>query len=289
MTNLLNTSKVTVRLTKKAKKLKKKIAKEKLKKTALKAIYKNKDVIRKTGHNVLSILIYRMSNVVNPYGIDIKMKGSFLNVMVNAMSIKELVSMSYGELPFIKKLFLDDELLIHSFQPYEESYAFSEYLSDVLPLLGLVHYISSMFEPKLERIEQYMEASTLDMRLLKTVAYFHKIGLIELSANENIVGSEMIVKKLKLGISGYTTKESIKNQSVKNIKTHKYDVNIFDNLINNAYRVKFISGKNGKHAFHKSPEPHLRKEHWKITRNGKKILIPATWVNGHFLDLKEAA
>ena len=266
---------------KKAKSLKKKVAKQKLKNTALKIIYKHKDMIRRAGLDVLFVLINKLSSDFRPYGIDIDMKGGFLNVVVNAMTVQKVLSMSYSELPLVKTILSDNNLLMKEYQQYNQNYTFDEFIKDVVPLLGLIHYVSSMFEPKLVAITQYNNTSGLDKHLLKIVAYFHKIGLIEVSANNRVVGSEMIVQKLKSGISGYSTKKSVKHQSANNIAKDRDDSNIFDNLINNAYRVKYVSGKNGKHAFHKSPEPHWRKEHWKTTRNGFRVHIRGTWVNGN--------
>lgn len=90
---------------------------------------------------------------------------------------------------------------------------------------------------------------------------------------------ELIMNEIKTGIRKEVIKQDPIRTNAYYIKTSKYDV--VQDLLNNI-KIKYISEKEYKHLHHKSPIQHIRKGHWRILSNGKKI-----WIEEMVVGVKE--
>lgn len=87
-----------------------------------------------------------------------------------------------------------------------------------------------------------------------------------LNAEQNAV-----LEEIKTGIKTVKLKQTpTKLHSTKRNKNSKY--NVIEDMKNNI-KIKYISKKNGKHSYHKSPTMHTRGGHWRHYTNGKKVWI----------------
>ena len=88
---------------------------------------------------------------------------------------------------------------------------------------------------------------------------------------------KILIEQLRTGVK----EEKQKNFNPINNSDYKKSNNHFSILdtVDSFVRIKYISGLNGSHRFHKSPDEHEREGHWRHYSNGNKIWIPSTTVN----------
>lgn len=89
---------------------------------------------------------------------------------------------------------------------------------------------------------------------------------------------KIVLNQILTGVS----EERLKPVSISKEKTRPYNeketIDILE-IANNSIKIKYISKKYGKHKSHQSPEPHIREEHWRHYKNGRKVLIRKTIIN----------
>ncbi|QFR42880.1 hypothetical protein [Sulfurimonas xiamenensis] len=273
-------------LTRKAKKIKKQVAKQKLKKTALEILCKYKNIVEDMNEKSLTIVVESLSDSIHHYGLKIQMTGGLFNVIESALNTKKVSSMRYRELEGIQRIFAYNFILVNMYLSYQDYYSFDSVVRELIPMYALTEYIFEMFQKKIDVLNKTKSTTKFENKIFKMLAYLHKVGAIEISANESVDGAELLAEKLRSGISGYTTKKSAKNKTQNHTVENDKEINIFDNLINNAYKVHYKSGKNGKHSSHKSPVIHKRKDFWRTTKNGLRVHVRETMVG---LKQKKAA
>lgn len=83
------------------------------------------------------------------------------------------------------------------------------------------------------------------------------------------------LEQIKTGIKEVILKTEVHNTDRDN---QSKKINILT-TIQNSIRIKYITGKNGKHIEHKSPITHIRKEHTRILKSGKIITVKGSIVN----------
>ena len=88
---------------------------------------------------------------------------------------------------------------------------------------------------------------------------------------------EAILHQIKTGIKEEKQKNLNPLNNIEYKKSNKY-FSILD-TVNSFIKIKYISGLNGIHRFHKPPVEHKRKGYWRHYSNGKKTWIAETTVN----------
>jgi hypothetical protein len=95
---------------------------------------------------------------------------------------------------------------------------------------------------------------------------------------ENLTNEQKtIIQQLRTGIK----EEKQKNLNPLNNIEYKKSNKHFSMLdtVNNFIKIKYTSGLNGSHRFHKSPIEHKRKGYWRHYKDGREIWIEPTFVN----------
>jgi len=95
---------------------------------------------------------------------------------------------------------------------------------------------------------------------------------------ENLTAEQnTLIEQLRTGVK----EEKQKNLNPLNNIEYKKSNKIFSilNTVGNFVKIKYISGLNNSHRFHKSPIEHERKGYWRHYKDGREIWIEPTIVN----------
>ncbi|WP_428737656.1 hypothetical protein [Sulfurimonas sp.] len=192
---------------------------------------------------------------------------SAVSYLTDRLKDKEYVKGCYIEHAQIKETL--EDFLYKAFIPTELSlYIIEDFLLHIVYLENVVL--------------KYTDISK-KQSALKILAYLYKTGAVDLEADSNNPKAVALVDKLKEGISKVVLKpaNTLQEDNEAQYKNNEgaSNTNLFESSINNAYRIKYVSGKNGKHSSHCSPIQHYRKGHFRTLRNGKEQYIEGTWIN----------
>jgi len=92
---------------------------------------------------------------------------------------------------------------------------------------------------------------------------------------------EVIFNEIKTGIKNIKNIKYKDDPTKKNMTNEKQEqYNVLDDMKNNI-KIKYISGLNNKHRFHKLPVEHWRDGHWRFYKNGTKVWIEGNYVGGN--------
>ena len=111
---------------------------------------------------------------------------------------------------------------------------------------------------------------------------FLSLWIVKLKINflimENLTNEQKtIIQQLRTGIKEEKQKNLNPLNNIEYKKSNKH-FSILD-TVTSFIKIKYISGLNGSHRFHKSPDEHEREGHWRHYANGSKTWIPSTTVN----------
>ncbi len=107
--------------------------------------------------------------------------------------------------------------------------------------------------------------------------YISKSG-VNLEINSTLTTEQKIIlEQIRTGVKY----EKEVNQTPANrigYKKSNKQFSIIDTT-NNFIKIKYISNKNNKHSFHKSPKEHYRRGYWRHYKNGNVIWVEPTIIN----------
>lgn len=148
---------------------------------------------------------------------------------------------------------------------FEETDGFPYYYKDVKSIVISYFFLT--------------EKNVTTKKLRNVMSIFLKDGdidIVNLSDRET-----QILEQLRTGIKYKKEKDRSSNNSSYRERTKKFN---FLQYVSTRIVVKYISNKEYKHRFHKSPIEHERSGHWRHYSSGKKIWINNTIINLGMVD-----
>lgn len=233
--------------------------------------------------------------LIEPYGFLVKQKADLMCVLQNVANSSSMQNVKIETLDKKKYLDRNKKTFIKEHAALSNHYDFKTYIASIVPIMlfsvqetdDFINKISStMMEFLLTEekgIKYKLATLKANRKLLTMLAYLLKIGWIEISTDNTSPQHQELLVGLMQGVSevkimSWSTQNKNKND-LMNLQGIGSKHDIFGYLFSSSYKIRYISGKYGKHSSHKSPIPHVRKEHERKLRNGHTIIITAMNVN----------
>ena len=125
-------------------------------------------------------------------------------------------------------------------------------------------------------IHNMKSISDEDIKSFFTSVFDWKTFNVNFSVAFNEEQKEMM-RQIKTGIK-YVVFKQDEEVSHKSLDTKSKEYNVIDD-IKNSITIKYDSGLNNKHRYHKSPIMHYRNGTWRTCNSGKKVWVKGCWIN----------
>jgi hypothetical protein len=235
--------------------------------------------------------------ILKPYGFSVCQTGGVSKIVKSVASTSSISDSKIYRLDDSNYLSNNKSFIVRDYLSSHYAMPIKLYITEFIPFSLFQAYAVARFIMKADSITAQsfsfhnrniasLERLVPDRQLLSLIAYMFKIGLIDINIITPTPNVLALVDGLKNGISDVRARNiadsdvDIDDKKI-DIRVHPLNLNPFSSLLKSAYKIRYVSGQNGKHLTHKSPIAHTRSGHWHTLRNGQLKYYPEILVNSN--------